>query len=432
MSYTPPTGDQTNLVFPSSYTPPTGDSVPMDLSGAGGATYNENITDGIAIGAAPLPYFTAIATSIAFTPSIASVGFHVHGFVGGLLSDGLVVSDEDAWNLINNLRDSIRSSALMSNTARLHFNFSDSVVVKDSDKLFFLLKAIESVVLTDTPTPQKMLLLLIADTIRLSTSMVPSAVFLKELMETVRIFNTTAPGYLLSIFESATIYDITLAFTKIGVSLVDNPIIADAVEAIRLVNAALLDGTQVVDDLSTQLVGHASLSDGIVCGWLFDFGGDDLYEGWVLNTESLGTGKYTNYPFNSMSRVGGQFWGASADGLYILSGDTDDGDTINAHLFTGKTDFDSPFFKHVREVFIGYSSDQPVVIKTVSSQDGELTERWYTLSPHFTGQDREARVKLGRGVKSRYWQFAIYNVDGGDLDLDRLDFYVVKLGRRVS
>lgn len=41
-------------------------------------------------------------------------------------------------------------------------------------------------------------------------------------------------------------------------------------------------------------------------------------------------------------------------------------------------------------------------------------------------------MKLGRGAKSRYWQFEIANVDGADFELDTLAADEMATARRVS
>jgi hypothetical protein len=40
-------------------------------------------------------------------------------------------------------------------------------------------------------------------------------------------------------------------------------------------------------------------------------------------------------------------------------------------------------------------------------------------------------VEVGQGLRSRYWQFELTNVDGGDFELDVLELYPLFLGRRV-
>jgi hypothetical protein len=40
-------------------------------------------------------------------------------------------------------------------------------------------------------------------------------------------------------------------------------------------------------------------------------------------------------------------------------------------------------------------------------------------------------VKIGKGLRSRYWQFELVNIDGADFDLDTIEFHPVLLTRRV-
>jgi hypothetical protein len=73
-----------------------------------------------------------------------------------------------------------------------------------------------------------------------------------------------------------------------------------------------------------------------------------------------------------------------------------------------------------------------LALKTIATDGGAKVERWYELREKPADEVRESRIKLGKGVKSRYWQFELVNVDGGEFEVDQLHLMPVMLSRRVK
>ena len=150
----------------------------------------------------------------------------------------------------------------------------------------------------------------------------------------------------------------------------------------------------------------------------------------VLNLATQAPYFYEQFDFTGFARQGGRQFAVGPDGLYELGGDNDDGQVINAHLTTGLSDLGSPLLKTVDAAYVGYTADQALTLTaTVGQADGERTID-YALAETAEALT-QARVKLGKGVKARYWQFALANQAGGDFTLETLEVLPVVLGRRV-
>ena len=80
---------------------------------------------------------------------------------------------------------------------------------------------------------------------------------------------------------------------------------------------------------------------------------------------------------------------------------------------------------------MGYTSTGKLVLKVRSVDEGKMTEKWYSATPRVADAPREKVMQPGRGLRSRYWQFELANVDGADFVIDHLELYPVILGRRV-
>lgn len=180
-----------------------------------------------------------------------------------------------------------------------------------------------------------------------------------------------------------------------------------------------LDDTATLNQILQQLI-----SEGVVFDLSFGLDGD-VYAGWVMNTENFAVSEYQNYPFNSFAEINKQYYGANGNGIYLLEGSDDAGTNIDATFTVGKISFGNTMSR-ADNAYLALRSDGAMLLKTVAD-DG--VERWYELeSSDWTLRDM--RVKMGRGVKSRYWQFTISNVDGANFEVDELVLLPIILKRR--
>lgn len=198
----------------------------------------------------------------------------------------------------------------------------------------------------------------------------------------------------------------------------------------KMALVGLAEGTALVDGVDPVAQMRTLLAEGIdVDVELILFG--DVYQGWVVNNDTLAPSEYDNFPFNSMARIGQRYFGASETGLFEFGGDDDAGNPIMARILTGESDFGAPQMKRVERAYMGYSTRGELVLKVIAMLDGQKTEFWYRARPLRAGEVTETRVPIGRGIESRYWQFEWVNVDGADFELDRLDLQVLITSRRI-
>ena len=150
----------------------------------------------------------------------------------------------------------------------------------------------------------------------------------------------------------------------------------------------------------------------------------------VLNLATQAPYFYANFAFTGFASQGGRQFAVGPDGLYELSGDTDAGEPIVAHVTTGLSDLGTPQLKALDAAYPGYTSDQAMTLTaTVGQADGAMSID-YPLAETANALT-QARIRLGKGVKARYWQFALSNQAGGDFTIETLEVLPVVLGRRV-
>lgn len=172
----------------------------------------------------------------------------------------------------------------------------------------------------------------------------------------------------------------------------------------------------------------------------FGTAGDD-FEGWVLNAQPRGEEKlrgfssYDNFPYTSFTTFprGGKGYATGADGIYLLEGDTDTGTKIPAYVRSGLIDFGSRRDKRMESMYIGYTSDNKLVAKIITTISGKKVETWYTMRETPTAEAPiESRIEIGKGLHSVYWGFELHNVDGADMAIDIVSLWPVFLDRRIG
>ena len=153
---------------------------------------------------------------------------------------------------------------------------------------------------------------------------------------------------------------------------------------------------------------------------------DNAADVWVVSLNGMGSTRYEGYDFNSFAEIDGVFYGARADGIYRLDGETDAGAPVQAMVSLGKSDFGTRFLKRISTAYMGVSSTGRVFLRTT------VEGNTYTYVTRRTTEHLEAqRVDMGQGLRATYYEFEIYNDDGADFELATVEFEVVQLSRRI-
>jgi hypothetical protein len=152
----------------------------------------------------------------------------------------------------------------------------------------------------------------------------------------------------------------------------------------------------------------------------------DSWASWVVNYETDAHWRYDNFEYNSFATFNGKTFGCKDNGVYELSGATDAGTAIDAKITTPVSDFDNSAKKRMLKAYLGVKSDGDMVLK-VLAEGGNV---YYYGVDNTRSSVGGARVNIGRGLTSRYWQFELMNSEGSDFELDAIEFFPVITSRR--
>ena len=154
--------------------------------------------------------------------------------------------------------------------------------------------------------------------------------------------------------------------------------------------------------------------------------GDDLGATVLSCHESGGyVTHYSSYNFDAFAQIGGHYYGVAADGVYLLEGESDEGQAITARIDFGTQKLSSAELKSIPAVYAGMASTQAATL-VVGTRQGEYRYVQRGHAPRLQTQ----RFDLGRGLRDTHYDFAL-EVPAAGLELDNMEFGATKSTRRI-
>lgn len=154
------------------------------------------------------------------------------------------------------------------------------------------------------------------------------------------------------------------------------------------------------------------------------------YRTWVINTRKMALTEYgPEFAFNSYATLNGQVLACGSSGIVSLGAqDQDDTTAITARVRTGQDAFASSLHKRVPRLYTSGSFAGAMIFRTIT----EGGTRSYGLPFNDITRLQQRRIPVGKGPRSRFWQFEVENVAGADFSLHDILVYPVGLRRRVQ
>lgn len=156
------------------------------------------------------------------------------------------------------------------------------------------------------------------------------------------------------------------------------------------------------------------------------------FEAYAINLRSVVDGggyevtRYTSFPFSNVVRAHGTYFGVGQDGLYRLTGSTDDGEPTRWEFQTGATDFGTPQLKHVAHAYLAGRLPPTSRFAVVC---GEKQDERYIYSNPRGDAAQTYRCLFGRGLRARYYAFGVSGT--GPLEVSEMEFGVFSSTRRI-
>ena len=157
---------------------------------------------------------------------------------------------------------------------------------------------------------------------------------------------------------------------------------------------------------------------------------DPNRKAWVMNTETTAASWYDNFDFESIAQPPGHTLAVGPDGLYELTGATDDGSPVRAEVVSGLQDFGAPQTKRMDYMYFGYTSGGQISVTPEVYESGHAPVTYF-LEQRDASAPRNSRVEPGKGLFGRYWRVTIRNVDGADFEVHDTTVDIAVSNRKV-
>jgi len=149
------------------------------------------------------------------------------------------------------------------------------------------------------------------------------------------------------------------------------------------------------------------------------------YTGYCINLKNVVKYKeqqafqltqFDNFVFNSIQRVGNKYYGVNSNGLYEITGNTDNGSTINWQIVTHLSDFKIRNLKTIRYAYVRGRMTNDYEFN-VYSEEEMSNEHSKIFSSSYKATN--SRVVLGKGLTGSYYGFEM--IGSGPVELDQID-----------
>jgi hypothetical protein len=138
-----------------------------------------------------------------------------------------------------------------------------------------------------------------------------------------------------------------------------------------------------------------------------------VYSALSFNIKNQALSAYPVFDFNHMATFNGKAIGISRAGIYELSGDKDDNASISWKLRSGKLDLKK---NHLRQVWVTGKQDGTV---TLAIEDAE-GNRYEYQEVYLHENENELRIKVGKGIKTRYFILELSGIGSAIIDQLRI------------
>lgn len=198
-------------------------------------------------------------------------------------------------------------------------------------------------------------------------------------------------------------------------SIADTFASTDVATRVLTIAKTIADALESADAATLQQTLQDLIEDGLTFDLSIEMDGA-LWECWVLNTGAFHPSVYSGYDYNSYAIFppnDGIVYGCRSDGIYELSGTTDNGTAFHSGIVLPDTRFESAHNKRFRKAWMGVSGDS--LIMKVETESGDKTYRM-----------TDTEIGITRDLKGRSWKFSLEGFD----ELDFIKLVPVILSRK--
>lgn len=373
---------------------------------------NNSLTAGILISLLDNGFSISDSMSVVWTPVPLSDSFIIDNEIEFTITAHMydvfsVASSFGSVELTSTLKSTIRVSELLKTI--IIVTLSDTIAVSDVREMAIISSLASNLFVQDTWTTTLNSNIELSDSFSFKDT---QALGLAESLTSTGLF-TESISHLVTQLQL-----LTDSLTVSDVRILSATVSEELASALKLTESLSFAGSVY----NIVLLSTVEMGDLL---WAPDFGA----VAWVMNTEGESIAPYLNFGFHSIAAKGGKVFATSPMGIYELTGNTDDGRNIDANVKYGFEDFGVPNLKRASDVYLSYTGG--LLECGIETYDGPKSVYNYPIEDRDATAPRNNRMKVGRGLVSRYWRTQIRNLEGASFKVYEVGINATSSKRRL-
>lgn len=349
----------------------------------------------------------------------------------GLISDAALLAGAVDGKILHVLKERVLCQANAEAQARLAVTLPDGAAFQDAVGAAWALIAESGGIVGDVSGATVRRLAQLADVLMAMGGINGKLTAVAAVAVAATLIPRFSAGWSASAFDQAAIMADAETTIRAVLALSDAAIAGDdAAGNLRFLVIAS-DAAGVIDSPASALSAVVDMEDGAAVYVTLRTGNLD-FSGWVLNCDLQAITEYRNAQFESIAMFKGRTYAAGEGGIFLLEGDDDAGENIDAWFTPFLTDFGTHRFKRMPDAWIGADNAGNLYVKVLTRDPatGAPLEDWYRVEDKQGAGVEPGRVQVGRGLKSTFWGLTVANVSGGDFRVEDIVLRPVILDRR--
>lgn len=288
---------------------------------------------------------------------------------------------------------------------------SDSLTLTDTAHSALHLSISDTAAISDTSTVQ--LCLSILEHLGFNELVTAIGHLSHGVSDTIAVQDSLQFGFSQAVSDTLTAVDVAAVIGALVNSIAESLSLADTATNQMTMSLPVAETLTIADTVSSQGILYNIVYDTLKMSVTVEVDGE-VWECFVLNTPKFLPSVYSGFDFNSYCVFENRAYGCKSDGIYELTGDTDNGVAFHTGVQMPDTTFGIPNQKRFQKAYVGVSGTSPKMV--MQTEDG--SKKVYSI-------DSDGEVDASRALKSKKWKLTVTDFD----TLDFIKLYPVVLAK---
>lgn len=328
-----------------------------------------------------------------------------------LVQDTMALTDSTAAMLSLLIHDFIMMQETQTVNQSGTKSITESMILNDAAYPALCLSISDTVAAADAPTVA--LCLEILEHLWFTELVTAIGTLSHAVSDTVDAADSVQFGWSQAVSDALAVVDVASIIGTLVGAVTESLVVTETLTGSLTMPIPVTESLTLTDTVASQGVLYNVVYDTLHLSVTVELDGE-TWECYVLNTPKFLPSVYSGFDFNSYCVHENRAFGMKTNGIYELTGDTDNGVAFHTGVQFSESVFGSANYKRFRKAYVGVEGTTPKMVM----EDENGNKMVYTI-------DSDGEVDASRALKSRKWKLAITDFD----ELSYVKLYPVVLAK---